>query len=270
MAILPILISASYHISTDSIMHAKMPGWQDLTFGILDQCAIILSYSLISLLARSYEALLQTRSINQRLRLQSEQVEHNSQLIEQIRKDKHELKNIFFYIGMLLKEHKYNDLENYVTGTLETRYDRLEEFHTGNNMLDLLLTQKVHEARSYGIRVMANILVPADLPIEGDDLCGLLINLLDNAIDASRKESESEIQINIDQKQSYLCIYVRNRAHADTLKSNPHLHTTKKDEASHGIGLSVIRSIVKKYNGIYQVSMDNGYFETDIMLSMNK
>ena len=71
-------------------------------------------------------------------------------MVEQIRRDKHEMKNVYFYIQSLIKSGELDELEKFVDTKLVPRYDRLEEFNTGNQMLDYLLTQKINEARDLG------------------------------------------------------------------------------------------------------------------------
>ena len=113
---------------------------------------------------------------------------------------------------------------------------------------------------------MTNVLLPSSLSIEENDLCGLLLNLLDNAIDASKKEKDGDIHISIHQVKNYLEIEVKNKCSSDILKNNPLLHTTKSDSRNHGLGLRIIDSIVKKYNGIKNIQMESSYFIVDIML----
>ncbi len=127
-------------------------------------------------------------------------------------------------------------------------------------MLDLLLTQKVSEARQQGIHVVTCISLPASIEFSGEDLCGLLMNLLDNAIDASKKETAGDILISLHVIKAYLQIEVRNRVSQGILPGNPNLDTTKANAAQHGIGLKVVRSIVKKHNGMLDFQEKDGYF----------
>lgn len=126
--------------------------------------------------------------MNQKLELQLNHMERSIGMVEQIRRDKHEMKNVYFYIQSLLKSGQIDELEEFVDEKLVHRFDAYEEFRTGNEILDFLLTQKVSEAREYQIHVMTNVLLPSALSIEENDLCGLLLNLLDNAIDASKRK----------------------------------------------------------------------------------
>lgn len=240
-----------------------------LLFLLIIFFAILATYYLSYLITSSYESLFESQKIKQRLELQLEHLDRSSMMIEQLRRDKHEMKNIYFYLNSLIQTNNLQELEEFVEQKLMRRYSQLEEVTTGNEFIDYLLTQKINEAHEYHIHTVTDILLPTDLSIDSDDLCGLLLNIFDNAIDASKKEPHGDIQIYMKHYKSYLSIKLRNKTSSDILKSNPQLLTTKKNSHSHGIGLQVVRSIVKKYNGILNTSMNSGYFVVDILLELN-
>ncbi|MCI6465517.1 MAG: GHKL domain-containing protein [Faecalicatena sp.] len=233
-------------------------------------CIILITYYLNYMIITTYQNLLETNTFNQRLQLQIDNMKRSSALIAQIRQEKHELRNNYFYIQSLVKSKNYEELEKYLDTELGYRFDTLEEFQTGNVLLDHLLTQKVSEAREQEIHIITDVLLPPELFIKDNDLCAVLMNLLDNAIDASKTETQKEIHLTLSVVKNYLNILVKNKCTRDILGDNPALKTTKKDKRNHGLGLKIIHSIVDKYNGIFKASMENGYFAVHIMLEMEK
>ena len=215
----------------------------------------------------SYNELLEQRILSQHMDLLQSHVERSSALVDQIRRDKHEMKNVYFYINSLIEAKEYDELEEFVSTKLLHRYDRLEEFNTGYTIIDYLLSQKACEAKDSGISFLADVRLPEHLRIENNDVCSVLQNLLDNAIDASQKENEKDIHIKICQQKDYLSITVKNRCSTDVLKTNPGLKTTKSDKKSHGIGTRVIKKLVEKYDGAIDYSMSEGYFVVSILLA---
>ena len=224
------------------------------------------TYYLSYIIIRLYEEKLQTSFINQKLALQSEYIQQNSNMITQVRKERHELKNQYFYIETLVKAQKYEELQTFLTDEMQQHFELMEEFHTGNTLVDYILTSKVNEARAAGIHIMTDAILPSTLPISENDLCALLLNLLDNAIDASKKELHGDIQIHIGIVKQYLSIKIRNKSSIDVLSSNPELQTIKSAPEYHGFGMQIIRSIVKKYNGIFDTYMAAGYFNVSALL----
>lgn len=229
---------------------------------------IVLVYYLSYLMIRNFDHFMEVSMLNQRQALQLEHLERSAALVEQLRRDKHEMKNLFFYLQAELQLKKYDDLETFVEHNLSQRYDRLEEFNTGNKFVDYLLTQKANEAKDSNIKFMADVQLPPEISIEENDLCSLLMNLMDNAIDACRKEKNGDIQLQIHTDSQYLYISIKNCSSVDVLKSNPLLITSKKDSGNHGIGMRVIRSIVTKYQGYFQNHWENGLYVVDIMLTL--
>lgn len=241
-----------------------------LTFFLIVEVCALSEYYLSYIMANSYDKLYESKNINRQLQLQLDNVERSIGMIEQIRRDKHEMKNVYFYIGSLVNDKNYEELDAFVNEKLMHRFDMVEEFKTGNSMVDAVLTQKVSEAREYSIHVVTNVLLPPDLSVASDDLCGLLLNLFDNAIDASKSEPTGDIHVSIKEMKGHLAIRIKNKSSIDVLQENPHLKTSKPDASHHGIGLKVIKSIVNKYDGIMNTYMNNGYFVVDVMLCVTR
>lgn len=233
-------------------------------------CIILVTYYLNYLIITTFENVLETNSFNQKLQMQIDNMNRSSAMITQIRQEKHELRNNYFYIQSLVKTKNYEELENYLDTELGYRFDTMEEFQTGNVLLDHLLTQKVSEAREQKIHVVTDVLLTPEITVKDNDLCAVLMNLLDNAIDASKTENEKDIHINLSVIKNYLNIQVKNKCSYDVLKENEALETTKNDKDHHGLGLKIIHSIVDKYNGIFKASMQNGFFVVHIMLELDR
>lgn len=206
--------------------------------------------------------------MNTRLNAQVEQFERSRAAIDQFRKERHEMKNTYFYIDALVKQHDYETLEHYLDTELNFRLTEMEEINTGNPTLDLVLTQKIGEARRKRITVTTHLVVPPNLPFKDQDLCALTLNLLDNAIDASLKEAEGgrELHIEVRQTKGFLQITISNRSSHNVLTENQLLRTTKQDNRYHGIGLRVVRSIVNQYDGIIDMQYQDGFVVVSILM----
>ena len=241
-------------------------------FNLISLVSILASYYLTCQVTRAYAQLMEEQQVNQRLELSLDHVQRSGAIVEQVRQDKHEMKNMFLYMQALYNDGRYDELGDFLNRQMPQHFDELSEFHTGNNTLDYLLTQKASEARQVGAQVCFEVLVPADLDISDRDLCGLLGNLLDNAIDASRKEAEAghdaEVRLSIQAKRGFLIVQTKNRCSKDVLAANPRLHTTKKNAGEHGIGLKVVRSLVREHNGSFKTSMEDDSFVATALLAL--
>lgn len=138
---------------------------------------------------------------------------------------------------------------------------------TGNPMADAILNSKISLARSKHIQVQADASVPVALSISELDLCVILGNLFDNAIDASLALPEGErlIRVYVDRKGSQLYISFTNfTASGKQRKSGGRFHTTKGE--GHGFGLVRIDAIVERLGGWLSRNSEDGAFTTEILL----
>ncbi|MCF0132035.1 MAG: GHKL domain-containing protein [Pseudobutyrivibrio sp.] len=222
-------------------------------------CTILDSYEEQRL---SSEALMQTKAQLARYRFSIE-------LEDRIKKERHELKNNYFYIQTLLKEKKYDVLDEYLNNVVGEKLLSLNEINSGNSLMDYILNRKVAQAHKYNIKTYVEVLVPQQMNISEDLLCTILLNLLDNAIEASQREDNPDIQINISYAQSYLVAIIKNKTSSNVLETNPELLTTKSDSTNHGQGMKIIRQSVHRANGILKFSYENGYFVASVMLPIN-
>ena len=138
---------------------------------------------------------------------------------------------------------------------------------TGNPMTDAILNSKISLAKNRGIPVMADAHIPVKLRIPEIDLCCILGNLFDNAIEASTKLPPEErlIRVYMDMKGSQLYISFTNfTAGKKMVKREGRFATTKG--AGHGLGLMRIDSIVERLDGYVNRNSEDGAFTTEILL----
>ena len=138
---------------------------------------------------------------------------------------------------------------------------------TGNTMADAILNSKISLARSKGVPVRADARIPVKLSISDLDLCVILGNLFDNAIEASVKLPESQrlIRLYMDMKGSQLYISFTNFAPGGKLTQAGGRFSTTKG-SGHGFGLLRIDSVVKRLGGYLRRASEEWAFTTEILL----
>lgn len=143
---------------------------------------------------------------------------------------------------------------------------------TGNVMMDAILNSKLSLAKSRHIAVNAKAVTPASLAVSEVDLCIILGNLLDNAMEACLKVNPEEkrfIRVYIDIMKGQLYIYVMNSI-ADSPKRFGKIYLTGKDSKRHGFGLLRIDKVVEKYHGYLERQDEEGVFATEILLPLSE
>lgn len=138
---------------------------------------------------------------------------------------------------------------------------------SGFDIVDAILNHAVAEAEKYGIRMDVNVEFPKDCTIASDDLCVILFNLLDNAMEACRTASVNpSIEVTIRRIHQFLIIKVQNPYIRPPKKLFGFFTTTKSDSLHHGIGLHNVRETVEKYNGNLEFEIKDGLFVTTALL----
>ena len=140
---------------------------------------------------------------------------------------------------------------------------------TGNPMADAILNSKIALARSKGIPVRADASVPVALHISELDLCVILGNLFDNAIEASLALPAEErlIRIYVDRKGSQLYISFTNLTASGKRKKEGGVFRSTKGQG-HGFGLVRLDAIVKRLGGYLTRGSEDGAFTTEILLPL--
>lgn len=141
---------------------------------------------------------------------------------------------------------------------------------TGNVMIDAILNSKLSLIKSKGIEVSAKAVVPETLAISEIDLCTIIGNLLDNAMEACLRQNEGEerfirVFIGILKEQLYISVY---NSLGGEVKKNNKKYISTKGSKNHGFGLMRVDSIVEKYEGYINRQNEEGVFATEVMLPL--
>jgi len=134
---------------------------------------------------------------------------------------------------------------------------------TGNRMADAIFNSKLSLAAERQIQVKAQASLPVALTVSELDLCILIGNLMDNAMDACMELPAEKrlIRIYMEMKGNYLYIALTNTAGGKKKSS----FRSKKGEG-HGLGLTRIDDIVKKYGGYVTRASEDEAFSTEVRL----
>lgn len=187
------------------------------------------------------------------------------------RRFRHDYKNMQIAIEKLLADGKNQEALQLIQecGNAIDNPDGLQgAFDTGNGIADALLTDKQQTAKLCNavIHFQGAIAQDALLPT---DLCVILGNTLDNAIEACQKlppETEKTISITCSCNSGFLFLTVCNPVAEKVIVQNNRVATTKEDKTLHGFGLYSLQSVVKKYNGELHLHSTEDSFTVNIDL----
>lgn len=211
-------------------------------------------------------------ALRQKAEMEAEKYHATKLNDDELRAIRHEIKNHNFYLKALLDEGKIDLARQYLERVSAMGTKHLKSFDSGNYAIDMVMNHEMAAAKELGVTLKPNILVPRRLPFRDEDICSLLSNLLDNAMEAAAQSGMNgpEVEISILPRQEYLFIRVINPVDGTipekrrmTLESTKTRHTEL-----HGFGTRIIRRIAERYHGSVKYSMREGNFITDVMLEM--
>lgn len=173
----------------------------------------------------------------------------------------HDMKYHYLLIEKYLKNNEINDALNYIHSMIK-EIDCLQKNHySGINEIDCLLSNKITYAKKFNIQIILNLNVLFN-PIKDYEICILLGNLLDNAIEAvqSLENTQKKIYLNMRTENSMFILKITNPYKGARNISDGHYLTTKSDKTIHGFGLDSVKNILNSYGGKLEIVDDGNTF----------
>ncbi len=127
-----------------------------------------------------------------------------------------------------------------------------------NEVANVVLASKAEEMERDGLEGDFSVVLPQRLPVADTDLCALLGNALDNAIESARRTQDRKIIVRCRVEKGLFMLRVENAVDG---KVPPGLETTKADKTAHGFGLAGMREIAARYGGTLDARSRAGRFE---------
>ncbi len=242
----------------------------------LDQCAVILFLlsALIGLrkiirytMQIHTDLALQTERSNQLDRQLSAQKEfYDSRLSheKEIRSLRHDMRGHLNTLATLLDNDRLTEARNYLNGIAEYHNRQATEIYSDNPYINAVLQNYTVKCLENRIKLICHIGV-GDEELPATELCLILNNALDNAIEASMTLPEPERQIKVQAavRQNLFLLRISNPFHG-SLQTENGLPVTTRHGKEHGYGLSNIRQAAERRGGSMECHMEEGYFMLDV------
>lgn len=232
---------------------------------------ILLTYYMFYAVSKEYEQNMEFMAVQHKEELDGEMLQFSRESYEEMHQIRHEVKNHLAYIRVLSECGEYDKLKEYlnvVSGETEELFHFVE---CGNDVINAVMNHAIKQARANGVEIDFQIVVPPELPYRETDLCSLLSNLMDNAIEASVRAGVEQpvISVSIRPQQDYLFLRVSNPVGEEAVGWMS-LQTTKADKRLHGYGTKIIRRVAEQYEGSAKFGVQDRMFVVDVMLSLEE
>jgi len=265
------LISLLIDMVTYSYNNAK-------TTNIIRICAILLLFILFAVITSIIRIAISEQEKTELSDLLSKQIENQVNYYEKIntiydefRSFRHDFQNHILCLESILEANDISQALEYINDIVDLSSGSKPKYDTGSVIIDALLDDKSQYSESKNIYIHFKGYVPTN-GIRNIDLCTILANAIDNAIEACCKSNTNEnqyIHIVSDFRQGYFFLNISNPIFESIYKEKGHIVTSKKNKSLHGFGLANIMKTVQKYNGNTNISISDNQFILDISLLLD-
>lgn len=263
------LVTISSLILVGSIQtFSELEEYEDLqiygVFAVMACCTLVV-VTLMQIVVLSQNAHIKKSNdmYKEHMALQKQHYEHMLLQYEELRKFRHDVKNHMLALNSMCTSEDNSQIKKYLSQLTNEVSSKKPVEYTGNRELDAVIAPFVLEAESKNIKVQFKGRVSDDVASDMFDMCTIISNLLNNAIEACEKIQEDKriIGFEIAGYNSQIFISVSNSYDMESIiNQKQKFITTKEDKLNHGIGLENVRRTVKKYDGDMRISQENERF----------
>jgi len=212
----------------------------------------------------TYEASL--LQIEQRLVLQKNHYQQLSEQVQLAREAGHDLRHHMRTLRSFAEQGQWHQLKTYLNNYESHLQKRQLVIYSEHMTADAVLSHYATLTNTKNAVFDVRMNIPPDLPFPDDELCIVLSNLLENALEAVSKDTYevSFIHLRGEVVNGNLGIIMDNSCNTERTCKNSIFLSTKGE--THGLGLRSIETIVKKYGGLADFRAENGVFHSSILI----
>ena len=192
--------------------------------------------------------------------MQLESLESEESSLQEIKILKHDLRNHLQVIQEMCNTKQYTQMESYISELSGNPMLSKSFCITGNHAADTVISIKKAYADSIGIQLTCEGSFAWLGNLSPIDVCAVFSNLLDNALEGSKDAENPYIAIKGNDHAHFYTLICSNNVPENIKIINNSVKTSKKDKKHHGLGLSSIHSVIRKYNGSYTLKCKDMVF----------
>ena len=179
---------------------------------------------------------------------------------ESLRIQIHDLKNVYTVVLGMIQSGNIQEAKDYLHEKIELTDSLKPVFYSSNPILNNFLSYKFSNIKKHGISVKVKVFVDNSEGIDNDTLANILGNLIDNSINACKKNASDKREIELFIKYFNQTLLIK--------MVNPISEAYKFFEP--GTGLKSISILVNQYGGIFENSVEDGKYKTTIVIWDNE
>ncbi len=229
--------------------------------------------SAVALSRRVAERETETRMLSDRERLTREQLAIARESAAALGELRHEVKNHYLVLQNLSRAGEGERLDAYLSALVSEVSSIPTLTCAPHPAINAVLVTMLARARKQGVETERRIDIPETLPFPDTELCTVLMNLLQNALEANAQAPEGArkwLRVDLHIRGAHLYIGVENARFAPVEydEKSGLYRTAKADKSAHGYGLKAVRAIARKYRSELLLNCSDGSFSAATALQM--
>ena len=200
------------------------------------------------------------------LKMEEKQYRRTRQYLQDTSEIRHDFRQHIIYISELLEQGQTEKAKKYLSPIVET-VSRTHRVICSNQAVDAIASHYDDIARSKNVVISWSFTLTDELPIDEADMCAVMGNLVENAIQAAEQlEGDNRlVSVRIGMlNPETLVISIYNAYKGRIILDKNGLPVTEKK--NHGIGLRSVRNIVEQYGGTMEIETHNQIFNVSILM----
>ena len=248
--------------------------WRYLAYRVIASAVVMISYYI---LVKIMEQTRQNTVLQEKIRTSQEVLEMQRQhyqlltnRIQEARAIRHDFHHHLLAMQAYLSGRQYEQLTDYLSQYAREFSSPSQAPLCRHYLADAVLQHYQIQANEQGCEFRTFIDIPPQVSISDLDLCIVLGNLLENALEGSRRVAQDEqvLHLHLKQHGEMLLLTLDNRFDGSLHYREGTLLSHKRGGAVEGIGLQSVRAIAEKYQGVLRIEPNANVFKVSVMLTL--
>lgn len=248
--------------------------WRYLAYRMIASAVVMISYYI---LVKIMEQTRQNTVLQEKIRTSQEVLEMQRQhyqlltnRIQEARSIRHDFHHHLLAMQAYLDGKQYEQLTDYLAQYAREFSPPSQAPLCRHYLADAVLQHYQSQAKDQGCEFRTYVDIPPQLSISDLDLCIVLGNLLENALEGNRRlpPDEQMLHLHLKRQGEMLILTLDNRFDGSLHYREGTLLSHKRGGAVEGIGLQSVRAIAEKYQGVVRVEPNANVFKVSVMLTL--